>query len=161
MAMQPSLQNPPQISGTLDSGEAMVRQDQSWISLIGSCILLALAAALALAIIVAGASVALASHQASELQNATSGPPSGVTFSGMITDSRCGARHRKNSRMSPAECTRACLRNGATYVLVDGERRYTLAGNTDDLGELAGTRVNVTGTRDGSRIMVGSATPMF
>jgi hypothetical protein len=138
-----------------------VKQDRSWISLIGSCILMVLAAALAFAVIVAGASVALASHQASELQNTTPTSPAGTTFSGMVTDSRCGARHRKNSRMSPAECTRACLRNGATYVLVDGERRYTLAGNTDGLGELAGTRVNVTGTRDGNRIMVGSAAAMF
>src|SRR5437870_12219780 len=116
---------------------------------------MALAAALAFAIIVAGASVGLASHQASEeIQSATPSTPAGTTFSGMITDSRCGARHRKNSRMSPAECTRACWRSGATYVLVDGERRYTLAGNTNDLGELAGTRVNVTGTREGDRITV-------
>jgi Mg-chelatase subunit ChlD len=136
-------------------------KQRSWISLIGSCILLALGAALAFAVIIAGASVALAGHQASDqVQNASPSAPAAITVSGMLTDSRCGARHRRNSHMSPAECTRACLRSGSSYLLVDGERRYTLAGNTAELGDLLGTRVNVTGTLAGDRIVVSSASPL-
>ena len=55
--------------------EATVKQ-RSWISLIGSCILLALGAALAFAVIIAGASVALAGHQMSDqVQNASPSAP--------------------------------------------------------------------------------------
>ena len=77
----------------------------------------------------------------------------------MITDARCGARHRRNSHWTSTECTRACLRDGASYVLVDGDRRYTLTGSEEILGKLAGTRAKVTGTRDGDKILVSSAAP--
>src|SRR5437879_13611381 len=79
----------------------------------------------------------------------------------MITDSHCGARHLSNSHLGPAECARACVRKGASYVLVDGERRYTLTGGEDILGRLAGERVNVSGTRQGQTILVSSAAPVF
>jgi hypothetical protein len=144
-----------------------VKRKRSWVSLIGFCMLTALGAALALAIIFAGASVALASHQSAgseQTQNPSSltpMQPAGHTFSGMITDSRCGARHLRNSHQSPAECTRTCVRLGASYVLVDGDRRYTLVGGEDSLRRLAGERANVTGTRQGEAIVVSSAAPVF
>jgi hypothetical protein len=140
------------------------------VRLLGACILLALAAALAFAAIVAGASVALATHQTSEsTQDTGSAVPSHegeldvpeTAFTGVITDSHCGARHIRNSHMSPAECARACVRKGATYVLVDGERRYVLNGSEDTLAPLAGTRARVTGRRDGNSIVVNSARAPF
>jgi hypothetical protein len=130
-------------------------------SLIGFCLLAVLGSALAFALIVTGGSVALASHQNSdEMQNAAPlvpNSPTGTIFKGMVTDSRCGARHLRNSGMSPAECARACVRKGASYVLVDGERRYTLTGNEDVLQKLVGTRASVTGTRQGDSIVVNAA----
>jgi hypothetical protein len=149
-----------------------VKPRRSVMSLIGFCILTTLGAALAFAAIVAGASVALAGRQYSEAQensliaqNAASPAPNlqaSTTFNGMITDSYCGARHLRGSHQSPAECARACVRKGASYVLVDGDRRYRLAGGDDMLSRLAGQRANVTGTRQVQEgtIVVTSAAPV-
>ena len=59
--------------------------------------------------------------------------------------------------MNPAECARLCVREGASYVLVDGERRYKLRGNQESLSKFAGERVKISGTREGSSIQVTSA----
>ena len=83
-----------------------------------------------------------------------SGAGSGQTFAGMITDSRCGARHRMNSGKTSAECARSCVRHGAHYVLVDGEKIYALEGYPDQLEKLAGERANIVGILDGNTIKV-------
>lgn len=137
--------------------------------LIGSCMLLVLCAALVFAIIVAGASVALATHRTSEggqedtaaKSTPASQPVEAATFSGVITDSRCGARHLRNSRMTSAECVRACIRKGAHYALVNGERSYILTGSEDALKRLAGTRASVSGTLQGDTILVSSTASPF
>lgn len=144
---------------------------RSWISLLGYCLAVVAAAAIVFAIIIAGASVALASHQsatgdASADDSRPAAPlseahPAATTFSGMITDSHCGARHMRNSRQNAAECARACFRRGASYVLVDGDRRYTLVGGEGTLSKLAGERANVTGTRQGDTILVDAAVSPF
>jgi len=143
-----------------------VKRHSSWISLVGYCAVTVLLASLAFATIVAGASVALADHRAEasssdearDITPATpSAQPTGTTFSGMITDSRCGARHMRKSGQSASECARACFRQGASYVLVDGDRRYTLVGGESDLSKLAGERANIIGTRQGDAILVNSA----
>ena len=85
-----------------------------------------------------------------------SGAGSGQTFAGMVTDSRCGARHRRNSGKTSAECVRSCLHNGAHYVLVDGEKVYALEGHPDQLEKLAGERVNIVGMLEGDTIRVKS-----
>jgi hypothetical protein len=146
-----------------------VKHSRSAISLIGFCIMTALGAALALALIVAGGTVALASHQAAEesqkdtpMAQAPLVPnPVAATFNGMITDSYCGARHQKKSSQNSADCARACVRKGASYVLVDGDRRYRLMGGEDALDGLIGQRANVTGTRQGEMIVVTSAAPLL
>lgn len=136
-----------------------------WISLLGFCLLTVFGTALAFAVIVAGASVALAGHQVpDETQPQKEAPrPSQpvdvVTFSGMVTDSFCGARHSRYSNMTPTQCAAACIRNGASYLLVDGDHRYSLKGNRESLKKLLGMRANVTGTRDGDTIVVSSAGP--
>ena len=83
-----------------------------------------------------------------------SGTGSGQTFAGMISDSRCGARHRMNSGKTSAECARSCVRHGAHYVLVDGEKVYALEGYPDQLEKLAGERANVVGMLEGNTIKV-------
>ncbi|PYV48768.1 MAG: hypothetical protein DMG92_12800 [Acidobacteria bacterium] len=81
------------------------------------------------------------------------------SFSGFVTDSVCGARHKRRSNLAPEDCARACLRSGATYILVDGDRRYRLSGDQDSLSKLLGTRATITGTRKGQTISVSSAGP--
>jgi Protein of unknown function (DUF5818) len=143
-----------------------VRQHRTWFSVLSYCLLMGLAAALVFAIIIAGGSVALASHQGAteatdgEASPATPAPRVETKFTGMITDSHCGARHMRRSNMTPEECARACYRKGASYVLVDGGRRYTLIGGEDALDKLLGQRATVTGKRqDDDAILVDSAAP--
>jgi len=81
---------------------------------------------------------------------------SGKIFAGMITDSRCGARHSMNSGKTSAECARSCVRNGSRYLLVDGEVVYALEGDPAQLDKLAGERVEVVGLLEGDTIKVKS-----
>ena len=78
------------------------------------------------------------------------------TFAGLITDDHCGARHDMDSGKSPTECTKMCVRNGSKYVLVEGNKRYALAGSESKLDELAGQRVKVAGVFDGKTIILSS-----
>lgn len=138
----------------------MPRQNRSPLALITFCAAIALVAALGLAILIASATVAFAVAQSlkvprphSQLQ---SSPASEQSFSGMVTDSQCRARHAKNSGKSPAECARACVRDGLQYMLVDGGKVYALEGQAADLDKLAGQRASVAGTLDGITIHVTS-----
>ena len=165
---------------------------RSIISLVSYCLMTAVGAALVFAIIVAGGSVALASHQgvsAEELQERAAVPQNSAetqnhaatqqrsdqqdqapadpqhsdlsSFSGVITDSYCGARHQRHSNLTPEDCARACIRSGATYVLVNGHHRYNLSGNEESLNKLLGTRATVTGTLQGETISVSSVGPQL
>jgi len=86
------------------------------------------------------------------------GAESGRTFAGMITDSRCTARHSMKSNKTSAECARACVRDGSRYVLVDGEEIHALAGDPSLLDRLAGVRVEVVGMLEGDTIRIKSVT---
>lgn len=144
-----------------------MKQNRSWISLLGFCLLTAIGSALALAMIFAGGSVALAGHQAEAAQMTQSSPepapsarPSSTRFTGMITCSRCRGRHMRNSRMSSEECARACVRAGAMYILVNGDRSYVLVGDNEMVGKFAGQRINIRGTLQGDAILVDRASPL-
>ena len=147
--------------------EAALKRRRPLLSLLVFCTLTVAGSALAFAVVIAGASVALANHQSAQVEEtqtlnpATPAPTSGKTFSGMITDSRCGARHMRNTSQTSTGCALACVRKGATFVLVDGGHRYTLIGGDATLAQLAGQRANVTGTRQGDTIMVNGAAPVF
>ena len=129
----------------------MVNRNGSWFSLLSYCLTGSLLTALAFAILVATATLALASGQSSDSRDLSS-----KTFAGVITDSYCGAKHSTASQMSPAECTRYCVRQGAKYTLVNGRSTYTLAGNEDPLDKLAGQRARIEGTLDGETLQVSS-----
>jgi hypothetical protein len=137
------------------------QQNRSWFALITFCATTTLVAALGLALLFAGVTVAYAvAHSlqapASPPADASQAAPAMQKVSGMITDSKCAAKHAKNSRKGPAECSRACVRGGAKYTLVDGDRVYTLQGKEDQLDRVAGERATVEGTLDGSTIEVAS-----
>jgi hypothetical protein len=84
------------------------------------------------------------------------GPLPTRTLSGVITDDHCVARHDMNSGMGTSECTRVCVRRGANYVLVDGDKSYRLEGNANEFGIFSGTRVVLSGSLAGNRIQVSS-----
>jgi uncharacterized NAD-dependent epimerase/dehydratase family protein len=144
-----------------------VKSRPSWVSLFLYCVLAAIGTALVFAIIVAGGAVALEAHQDATSEGsqnalpATAGGQGGTRFTGMITDSRCGARHMRNSHLSTAECAHACVLKGANYVLVDGDHRYILIGGEASVAKLAGVRANIVGTLQGDAILVNSAAALF
>jgi hypothetical protein len=143
-----------------------------WFSLITFCLTSAFILAVAIAIFVAGATVAVAlahsissslveSAQASTEPVADSdrqqpSPVGNTTFSGLVTDDHCGSRHDMGSGKSPAECANSCVHEGAKYALVDGEKTYTLEGNTQELGHVSGQRVSLTGVLHSETIRVQS-----
>jgi len=151
-----------------DAGANMEQAQRSWLSLVSFCAVTGLLVALGSAVALAGASLAFAVAQpapgadanaipmtsAAQTEIDDRGAASGQTFAGMITDSRCGARHRMNSGKTSAECALSCVRHGAHYVLVDGEKVYALEGHRDQLERLAGERANVVGTLEGDTIKV-------
>jgi hypothetical protein len=111
------------------------------------------------AVLFVGAAAAFGIASISEPGNGAtqvSGNPKQVLFAGLITDGHCGARHDMDSHMSPAECTKMCVRNGAKYLLVEGDNRYALAGSAAELEGLAGQRANVSGILDGNTIKISS-----
>lgn len=144
-----------------------VRRNRTWLSLLSYCVLTGLAVALGFALVIAGGSVALASHQdaigeqSKQVSPATAAPRTGSTYTGMITDSHCGARHMRKSNMTAAQCTEACYRKGASYVLIDGTRRYTLIGGENALAKLLGERAKVIGNLQDDTIIVDSASPLM
>jgi hypothetical protein len=93
---------------------------------------------------------------ASELATQDGSSAGGETFAGLITDDHCGARHDMGSNKNPAECARACVRNGAKYALVNGDKSYALAGNAQELSRRSGQRVTLTGSLEGNTIQVRS-----
>ncbi len=160
----------------------------SCLALVGFCAAMALTLALGLGVLFAGGSVAFAGAQSrvfpenqpdpanfsqaagdnnadaegsrrSQLRQVDQGNASMATFAGIITDSRCGARHSMKSGKSPAECARACVRNGAHYVLVDGESNHLLDGDARLFEERAGERVEVVGLLEGDTIKVKTLAP--
>lgn len=78
-----------------------------------------------------------------------------TTLTGEIGDAMCGAKHAGGE--SPAECTRACVKQGSAYALVVGDKVYKLkGGDAATLDKLAGEKATVTGTVDGDTIEVSS-----
>jgi hypothetical protein len=134
-----------------------VKTSRSWFSLLTFCASASLAAALSLAAVFTGATAVLvaAAPRTAVAEEPSSPPP---LFSGVISDYQCGARHDKESGKNPAECTVACVRNGGKYSLVNGDKKYALDGNADELSHWAGQRVTVAGTLSGETIKVTSVT---
>jgi len=110
----------------------------------------AVALALLLAILGAGAGAAVG-----ETAQVT---PSGSaeSFEGMITCSRCGAKHQPGLDRSATTCVRVCVHAGASFSLIDGDSVYRLDGDLVALKKLAGQRARITGSRTGNTIKVNS-----
>jgi hypothetical protein len=82
------------------------------------------------------------------------------TFTGKVSDAMCGAKHQEG--VDPATCVRACVKKGAKYALVVGDKVYTLDVSNqaakDELNKLAWQQAKVKGTADGDTIEVKTVT---
>jgi hypothetical protein len=81
------------------------------------------------------------------------------SYEGMLTCSRCGAKHSAAFGRTATACARVCVRGGAKFVLVQAESTYILDGDPVELTRVAGERVRVIGSMSGNRIKVESVIP--
>jgi len=86
----------------------------------------------------------------------SAGPGLQQTYEGMVTDSRCGAKHQSSIGKTATDCTRACVHAGSQFALVDGNNTYLLEGHATELKQAAGLRSTITGTLRGNTITVSS-----
>lgn len=117
-------------------------------------VLLGTAVALALALLFAtlGAAAWVAVGQTAQVRPAAAAQ----SFEGMISCSRCGARHQPALDRSASTCVRVCVHGGAAFALIQNDSVYFLEGDSGSFKRLAGQRARVIGTRTGNTIKVAS-----
>jgi hypothetical protein len=71
------------------------------------------------------------------------------TLTGVVSDSMCGAKHDEMPD-KPAECTRSCVKHGASYALVVGDKVYTLQTSDKVSGDINGDTITVKSVAAGS-----------
>jgi hypothetical protein len=81
------------------------------------------------------------------------------TFEGMVTCSQCGAKHSAALARNATDCTRRCVRSGASFALIDGDRTYILGGDLMTIKKVAGQRARLVGSVHGNTIQVSSVAP--
>ena len=129
-----------------------MRYHRFWIEIV----LLGSAAALALALLLATLGAAAGAAENAR-ESSQPNPSVATSFEGMVTCSRCGAKHSAALDRSAATCVRVCVHGGASFTLVNADATYLLDGDLSVLKKLAGQRARITGTRDGQLIKVASA----
>lgn len=67
------------------------------------------------------------------------------TFTGVITDTMCGADHKMMNVSPDAKCVRECVKAGYKYALYDGRNVYTLS-DQQTPEKYAAQKVKVVGT---------------
>lgn len=82
--------------------------------------------------------------------------PRSRSYEGMVTCSRCGAKHSPEFGRTAVDCSLTCVHGGATFALVDGDKIYMLDGAPDRLKKVAGQRARIVGVVRGNRIKVSS-----
>jgi hypothetical protein len=123
-----------------------------WIQTVGLCVSVAVVFAVIIALLTATAVLALGQKDPAEGNHVRA-------LSGVLTDSRCQGRHPGSSRMTSAQCTLFCMKQGASWVLVDGDVVYVLKGDSPSFDKLAGQRVKMTGLVEGNNVQVQGIEP--
>ena len=125
-----------------------MKANRFWIEIV----LLGTTSAFCLALIVASLGAA-ASALAAQVNASAS---TVKTYEGVVTCTRCGAKHSADLGKTAADCTRECVHGGATFALVDGDKTYQLDGDVDLLKRAAGQRARIQGMVRGNTITVSS-----
>ncbi len=69
------------------------------------------------------------------------------TYTGVVTDTMCGADHSHMGVTPVSKCVRDCVKGGSKYALLVGKDVYTLSDQKAP-EKYAGEKVTVTGTLD-------------
>jgi hypothetical protein len=135
-----------------------MKTNRVWIEIV----MLATAIAFALAVLFAtlGAAAGVAAGEVSARQQvpATKQVPAATdhAYEGMVTCSRCGAKHSVTLGQTATTCVRVCMHGGAQFALIDADRTYLLDGDLSVLNKLAGRRAHVVGALHGKTIRISS-----
>jgi hypothetical protein len=78
------------------------------------------------------------------------------TYEGMVSCSRCGAKHSAKLGQTATTCTRTCVNGGANFSLVQADATYLLDGDLNLLKKVAGQRARIVGALHGQTIRIAS-----
>jgi hypothetical protein len=129
-----------------------MKNNRVWIEIL----LLGTAIACALAVLIATLGAAAGATAEAAIAGQQTPSTVGQTYEGMVTCSRCGARHSAVLSQTAAECARNCVRGGAQFALVESDATYFLEGDLGVLGRLAGHRARIVGELNGKTIRISS-----
>ncbi len=140
-----------------------MKRNRLWIEIIALGSVMACMVALLIATL--GAAVALTGQPASGQEIESPAPPAapsvpqaeaGQSYEGMVTCSMCGAKHSAKLGENASDCTLSCVRAGAKFALIDGDKVYQLDGDPSLLKKIAGQRAHIIGIARGNTIQVSS-----
>ena len=128
-----------------------MRTHRIWIEIVmvGSGIACGLALLFAIIAATAGAAVG-------QMKAVSSVDTASRAYEGMITCTRCGAKHSAKLGQSATTCVRVCVHGEAQFALVNAESTYLLDGDRDNLKRVAGERAKILGHLEGNTIKVQS-----
>jgi hypothetical protein len=69
------------------------------------------------------------------------------TFTGVITDTMCGAKHTMMKDQPDDKCIKMCVKSSSEYALFDGQNVFKLSDQSKP-AKFAAQKVKVTGTLD-------------
>lgn len=69
------------------------------------------------------------------------------TFTGVVTDTMCGAKHTMMKDQPDDKCVRMCVKGSSEYALFDGQKVFRLS-DQGKPAKFAAQKVKVTGTLD-------------
>ena len=131
-----------------------IKTHRFWIEIL----LLATAIACVLALLIASLGAAAGAAATEESSAQATPTTTEQSYEGMVTCSRCGAKHSPALGQNASDCARTCVRGGASFALIQGNATYRLEGDLGVLGRLAGRRARIIGELDGNTIRI-SAVP--
>jgi hypothetical protein len=130
-----------------------------WIETIALVSVIACGVALAIATLGTAAGAAGGRPESEPFRVASAAEPQSAEpqiYEGMVTDTRCGARHSAAIGKAAGDCARVCVRAGEQFLLVDGDNTYLLVGDPVVLERAAGKRIRIVGTLNGKQISISS-----
>jgi Protein of unknown function (DUF5818) len=77
------------------------------------------------------------------------------TFTGVVSDDMCGRDHKMMNVKPDSKCVTECIKMGAKYNLLAGDKVYQLS-DQKAAEKFPAKKVTVTGTLDGKTIKVDS-----
>jgi hypothetical protein len=112
--------------------------------------------AIAFALALLMATLGAAAGAVENIQDAQTPASGDRAYEGMVTCSRCEAKHSAALSQPADVCVRVCVHGGAKFALVNADATYLLDGDMAALKKVAGQRARIVGSLSGKTIKVSS-----